>query len=898
MSALRRTCHPPRVAVEAKREYNKVAGTRGRGECGRGLEKQNIVTQMGDSRTDLRGRWWAMAALVIVAAVVMGAPTLRGTFVGGDDYRLVLDHVLVNHPSLPHAVKLFTILHRDLYQPVPLLSFSAEFAVAIPLGLFDEAVEGGAWLFHLTNVALHALNALLVFAVILALRGTEHKDSAPTIATIAGVLFAIHPLEVEVVAWINGRMMLLSTLFGLASLVTLNRWLQVNRHRWAVLTAVLVALSAMSKIRISLPVLLLIVPLARRRRITLRFIALWLVCAAFTGGFAVVNYIATDRAGMFSGAAESLHGPPVIRSILALAWYFQHFTWPTGLASWYPTPVRVHWSDPATWRAMAILVPVLVLVIWSAFRWRVARFGFVWFFVTIASTLQLVPTRNTLAADRYMYLPIIGLIWIVAAALYTVHGAASRRWPAYWVRPVTASIAVAVAVAMILTSWHTASFYETAVKKTLRIAELAPETPHVWERLAWALCKSGRYQEAIEVAQREFAHQAKGVRSEAYQVIGTAKLALGQHDDAIADLRRAIEVNPDGPQAPYHLAKALEELGHLDEAAAWYEESVKMAPLANPRLLRLAELYRVLGRSADARATYHKVLVNNSYDVKAAMGIAELDIEEGTVESYRAAEERLTTLLEWMPENSAAWVNLGVARHGLGRTSGAIEAYRRALTKDPAQATAALNLAMMYYETGDVRRAGPLFERAAANGLESFEEVLAVHDFLAAQGAPARAVTLWTDYLLRFPDSIEGRAFAVWSRAMAGEVERATVEAAVLDQRHSALPITTATQAFLALVTGRYEVAVAKTETLCNRGAEGADARERLLRALASVVAGRPDLPWTYCLAARLWLADGQLDNARAFIDLCDRECHDPPCRECVETLRARLPQTPEQPGG
>ncbi len=80
--------------------------------------------------------------LVIVAAVVMGLPTLRGSFVGGDDHRLVLNHVLVNHPSPTHAIELFGMVHRDLYQPLPMLSFSLEFALANALGLFDKGLSG------------------------------------------------------------------------------------------------------------------------------------------------------------------------------------------------------------------------------------------------------------------------------------------------------------------------------------------------------------------------------------------------------------------------------------------------------------------------------------------------------------------------------------------------------------------------------------------------------------------------------------------------------------------------------------------------------------------------------------------------------------------------------------
>ena len=105
--------------------------------------------------------------LVAAAALVMGLPTVRGLFVGSDDHRLVLNHVLVSRPSLAHAVELFTIPHRDLYQPLPLVSFSFEFAVARVLRFDVRGAEGVAWLFHLDNVLLHVVNAVLVWWVVL-----------------------------------------------------------------------------------------------------------------------------------------------------------------------------------------------------------------------------------------------------------------------------------------------------------------------------------------------------------------------------------------------------------------------------------------------------------------------------------------------------------------------------------------------------------------------------------------------------------------------------------------------------------------------------------------------------------------------------------------------------------
>jgi tetratricopeptide (TPR) repeat protein len=853
-----------------------------------------------------------LIVLVLVAAVVMGLPTLRGTFVGGDDHRLVLNHVLVNHPSFAHAIKLFTIIHRDLYQPIPLLSFSLEFALANRLGLFDEGLSGGEWLFHLTNIILHAVNALLVWALIVVWRArpkddgiaaswrTQMGNSVYGIATIAAVLFAIHPLQVEVVAWVNGRMMLLSTLFALLSVISLGVWLRDGRLRWAIFTVICVTACEMSKVRVGLPLLLVMAPLAQGCRINGRLVLLWVVSAVITGVLVVVNVIATAGAGMFEGAVEHLHGPRSARALMALAWYFQHFAWPTGLAAWYPTPGTVHWSDAAVLRAGAIVLPVLVVIAWAAWRSRVAALGFGWFFVTTASTLPLVPTRNALAADRYMYLPIVGLLWVMGLVLWKLYSLAADKWRPRRAGMVAVPLAAAIGIGVIAVGWHTASFYDSFLQKTLRIAKLFPDTPYAWERVAWAYHSLGHeqtdattredmYEHAIVEARKEFVHDDPKIQSDAHVVIGLSQLRLGREDDGIKSLRRAVELNPSGAMTKYRLATALDELGRLDEALSLYEETIGDLRMFNPGINKLAEAYRHSSRPADAERMYKRALENNPYDVVATLGLAELDIESGTRESYQHAERRLIELLDWMPENTTARVNLGVAYAALGRTPEAVSAYERVLEQDPNELTATLNLAQLFQSVGDVARAWPLFERAATSALESIDQALAVHDFFIVQGAGRRAVRLWADFLERFPASTDARMFAAWSRALAGDSAQARAEAkSLIDEGHETA-LATATIAYASFMEGEYDSASAKTLALCAAGDSGADARRRLLRALELFDQQHPDVPWTYCLAAQLLITDGQPDAARVFADLCEQHCTDPACHDHARSLRARL---------
>ena len=665
------------------------------------------------TRGDDKGVWHVVVVLIL--AIAMGLPTLGGGFVGGDDHRLVLNHVLVNHPSLAHAVELFTILHRDLYQPLPLLSFSAEFAVANLFGLFESGPEGGAWLFHLTNVLLHAVVSLLVWVVLmrLSLTSPSARGTSRTICTTAAVLFAVHPLQVEVVAWVNGRMMLLSTLFALASVLTLLRWLDKARHSDAILTVVVVLFSAISKVRAGLPLLLLIAALARGGRrcppqkLRTRFWWVWSACVAVTGCFVLVNIQSTAAADLFEGGAEHLHGPPVVRVLLALANYFTHLVWPVGLTSYYPTPPLVAWSDSGTWVALSVVGPTVLVMAWFCVRSRTALWSTLWFFAAIADTLPFVPARNVLAADRYMHLPIVGLLWLVVSVGY----AAYARW-GRWVPGVALPGGGAlVLTALIGMSWHVGRTYATPLRKTERIATVFPDVPRVWERLGWSYHTAGDYEKAKACAQKEFRHDIPSVRSGAYQLLGMSELTSGHAEEALRLLHRALEVDPSNLLGKYRLAMAYDELDRLREALPWYEAAVESAPMHNPTLHRLASVYRRSGRVDDARAMYEKELTNNRFEVDALLALTELDLDVGTPDALRTTEQRLRRLLAEIPDNAPARVNLGVVSYALGQTDAAIEAYSQVLSRNPREATAAVNLAQLVL-AGDVARA-----RTAASAL-------------------------------------------------------------------------------------------------------------------------------------------------------------------------------------
>ena len=251
---------------------------------------------------------------------------------------MVRDHVYVNHPSLDHACKLFTIVHRDLYQPVALLSLSIDFAIVKALGLQSPSADmpPGAWLFHLTNVILHGINAVLVLALSRRLFGQQPGRC------YRGV--TVRPASIGngnrcLGKWANDASFhsfsaaYLSCSAGLHGEPTSGWW------RVPLLFLVAVALCMMSKVRICLPALLLVSYLFIKRIMPHR--RWWLAWSAAVvivrSIFGWINFQASS--GMLDSGSEAFQGSRVARTVIALGWYCHAFRiYPAGLAPFHPAP--------------------------------------------------------------------------------------------------------------------------------------------------------------------------------------------------------------------------------------------------------------------------------------------------------------------------------------------------------------------------------------------------------------------------------------------------------------------------------------------------------------------------------------------------------------------------------
>ncbi|HRR87550.1 MAG TPA: tetratricopeptide repeat protein, partial [Phycisphaerae bacterium] len=781
--------------------------------------------------------------VVFLAAFMAMLPALRGGFIEGDDEQLVLNFVLVSRPSLSHALELLTLEpHRYLYQPVPMLSFAAEFALlkAVGLSALPDAPNSGTWLFHLTNVLIHAAAALLVWRLIRRL----HPD--PLVALVAGILFAVHPMGSEPTAWVCGRMISLSALFSLLSLNLLDAWEERPRIGLALLVLAAVVLAMTSKVQVGLPVLMLLLPLARRRWPRRTWWVIWGLSLLITGSFAVLNVTLTKQTHLLEVAAERLEGPRSVRVLLALGWYLSRVVWPAGLAPFHPARWVVAWSDPDVLTAVLTLLVALVLVTISV-RWtRIGVLGLIWFLANVAATLPLLPSRSSMFAERYVYISNIGLFWAIAAFLVFGY----RRWAearpsVRWFSRVAAALAVLM---LVITTWQTVTAFRDDIRKNLRVAEVYPNIPGSWTRLGLAYYGAGQYEQAIEAANEDMARHPAETSASVHRVIGMAYHKMKRIDDAIEALQKSLEADPHSYRTHRHLAEVYREAGRTDEAMAHYRHALALAPMYEPALLGLGQMLQTAGQADEAVPLYERVLKDNPFHLTANLAMAEIEIGRS---QYNLAAARLQKLLSYAPESWTAWTNLGVCQVNLGQPGRALESYRTALSINPQAEAAALNLAGLLISRGQGPEAARILVRALADTSDR-QTLWTAYDLLVEGGQLAAGADLWAGSLRREPDAADLKCSLAWAlllRQQSNESRKLLNECA---GRLENDPVFDAALAMLALGDGDPSPAVKWVESAAR--AEEGPRREmlpRMKQAVRLYGERHSDQPWPYYLAAR-----------------------------------------------
>lgn len=713
------------------------------------------MTPIEADTSNSRRPWLTGSCLILVAALAFafGWPSRHGEFLYGDDRYFVVEHVFINHPSWRNAWNLLTMVHSDLYQPLPMLSLMFDYACAgpAPTGRFPV----NTWTFHVTNIALHTLNSAMAFLIVLRLARCRRT------ALLAGLLFACHPFAMEPVAWITGRMVLLTATFSLALVLVCLYRRPGHEGRWAILAIATWLGSVLSKMLPSVPLAAAWCDYQFRGRLSRRAGLVYAILLAIGAAGTTLALLATHEMGFFEDTqAEATTSIPV-RILIASRYYFENYLWPTRLSAWAPPPHSVPFLSIPVAIALAEWAALFALLLWARRRCGVAYVGLVLFLLLIAPFLGAVAARTFLTADRYMYLPMLGLHLAIAAAFIRAFDALRRKWSLIPATALLGTATLALVAVYLQIGWRQAGYWKNMVTQAHRTLEVFPDSVDVYYEVARSYTHAGDLDEALRIVEegRRRWPDDPGLALRAGEVYRHRKdwpRAEKELSYAAAHLDSDVFVR-------HALGRVLDEVGRHDEARDYYRRILDDQPGNLPTVLALAKSYEKTAEWDAALAAYRRAVKINRFDRDSLLSLAVLLMKR---EEWTEAKPNLLAILKLDPNNQAALLNLGVVEARSGNAVEAQALYDQLIAKDARNVSARLNRAALWMSIGRNSEAQAEFRAILAQDADNRDAILGLHEALQRAGEHHAVVDLWRGYTGKSFSEDERWAWLAWSQAL------------------------------------------------------------------------------------------------------------------------------------
>ncbi|MHB1024873.1 MAG: tetratricopeptide repeat protein [Desulfobacteria bacterium] len=512
-----------------------------------------------------------IAVTIALLAVTVFWQVLGHPFVNLDDGDYVTTNpVVLGGLSKSGFAWAFSTMHSTNWHPLTWLSHMVD------VELFGLNPRGH----HLTSLLLHALNSSLLFLLLSRMTGANWPSA------FAAAAFAVHPLRVESVAWIAERKDVLGGLFWILTMGAYVRYTEratLGRYLCVVL---LFALGLMAKpMLVTLPFALLLLdywPLSRLPRRGILF-GSPLEGNVQAGGpgvlvekiplflLTVVSCVFTYTASRYGGALVD-HGkiPFLVKATNALVSYASYIgktMWPSSLAIFYPYPNAV----PPTWTivgAAALAAGAIMVSIWYGKRFPYLPVGLFWFAGTLIPVIGLVQVGSQGMADRYTYIPSIGLFIAFAWGIRDLSAGWRQR------KVVLACLFGVVIVAMSAVTLRQLTYWSSSTTLFTHAIEVTSGNFLAESNLGVALGRQGKSEEAIAHYRKAIAILPNFVDAHYNLAVDLAR--LGRTDEAIASYRKTLEYNPGHAFAHNNLGVLLAERGELDAAIAQYKEAIRI----------------------------------------------------------------------------------------------------------------------------------------------------------------------------------------------------------------------------------------------------------------------------------------------------------------------------------
>jgi tetratricopeptide (TPR) repeat protein len=493
------------------------------------------------------------AFAIIIATSILYAASLKNGFVGWDDGTLILNNPIITTFTFHSIYQAFTSFDPELYVPLTTITFQLNHLIA---GL-------NPFVFHLTNLVLHITNALLVLWI------ARLFNLQKTTAFIIALLFAIHPINTEAVAWASARKDVLSALFLLWSIAAYLKYTQEASRRWYIISIALCALGLLSKITVMmLPAILLLIDWYLDRPIDRRALTEKIPHAALSIIFIVIALFGKSVTGTAFIWEKLLMGAK------ATIFYLLKFFAPYGLSVVYP------YTQPISIRTPDILLSVIVSILITALcigallrkHWKAPLFAWLWYVLLLLPTFNnAAKGRNELldiyfASDRYAYVALIGILLLIGFNLDRVIKKFSTA---------TISVVAIIVVILGITTYQQSLVWENTLTLFRHAEIFYPNSYIAHSNIGTELYNQGKIDDALN----EY-HKALNIRDDSvtWFDVGQIFLVKGQNDKAETAYQNSIKASPLRIEAYLQLGKLLVQEGKIAEARTVFQQAEENVP--------------------------------------------------------------------------------------------------------------------------------------------------------------------------------------------------------------------------------------------------------------------------------------------------------------------------------
>ncbi len=612
---------------------------------------------------------------------------------------------------------------------------------------------------HLTNLLFHVANTLLLFFIF------HRMTKSPWKSAFVAALFAVHPLHVESVAWVAERKDVLSTFFWMLTMGAYIHYVEHPRLKNYLAVLIFFALGLMAKpMLVTLPFVLLLLdywPLQRfeqkkpaqeirteankplsankrkrkssgkhtvqarmkeakpadhiyQRALIRPLLREKIPLFALAALSCIVTFVVQQKGGAVTSLNVLPTGVRIANAFVAYIVYVSKTIWPENLAFLYPHPgMRPFWQVLG---AVVLLTAVTLMVIRTAKRFPYLAVGWLWFAGTLVPVIGIVQVGGQALADRYTYVPLIGLFIMAAWGIPEL----LKKWR-YRKEALFASSALILPCLLIVTCiqvgyWrNNLTVYDHAIKVTSR-------NDHIYRNRGAAYDRLGNVGQAIEDFDKAIEINPK--YADAYYNRGVAYGELGNRGQAILDYNRAIEVNPKYVDAYYNRGVAYSELGNREQAILDYNRAIEVNPKHVGAYNNRGTVYDMLGNREQAILDYNSAIEVNPRYAEAYNNRGFAYTELG---NYRQAIHDHSRAIEINPKYAEAYSNRGIAYGMLENPGQAIEDFDKAIEINPKYATAYYNRGFAYGKLDNLRQAIEDIKTAAKLGNEDAKNYLGSH---------------------------------------------------------------------------------------------------------------------------------------------------------------------------